>query len=61
MTGNFNVMESRIMIIEGKTLPILQDGINEYCKGKFVVGIQYPDKFQEGFWRAVISYKVKQE
>ena len=51
---------SRVEFVEAKFLRELIPKINEFCKGKFVVGIQYPDAFQEGGVVAIISYKVKE-
>lgn len=53
---------SRVEFILAKGLTEFQKSINDFCKDKFVVGIQYPDAFQDGEELvAVISYKVQEE
>ena len=61
MEENKNHWRSRIYIVNAEDLGVLQKFINEFCKDKFVVGIQYPESLQpkEGFV-AVISYKVQE-
>jgi len=50
---------SQVKLVHGINLEQLEKGINEFCKDKFVVGIQYPEAFQvEQSWTAVISFKI---
>ena len=61
MSEERNHWRSRVEMITAVDLGELQDRINDFCKDKFVVGIQYPDSLQPkvGFV-AVISYKVQE-
>ena len=49
---------SCVEFVKATTLLQLQQRINDFCKGKFVVGIQYPNELRELSYLAVISYKV---
>jgi len=59
MSENKKFWRSQIRIIETGFLDQLENAVNEFCKDKFVVGIQYPDAFH-GFRSvvAIVSYKV---
>lgn len=61
MTVNYPQGDSRVEFIHGDSYQDLRDNINEFCEGKFVVGIQYPDAFQIGELTAVVSYKVERK
>lgn len=62
MENNKNYWRSRIEFITADNFELLQEKINQFCKDKFVVGIQYPDAFQiPENWTAVISYKIQEE
>lgn len=61
MTENQKRSNSKVMILEAGTLSYLQSSINDFCVGKYVVGIQYPDAFQIGKFVAIVSYKVLEE
>lgn len=62
MEENKNRWRSRIEIIQTPGISALQEVVNEFCKHRFVVGIQYPDSWQSPEnLVAVISYKVKEE
>ena len=59
METNSKHWRSRIGFVISDTYKDLQDAVNKFCEGKFVVGIQYPfvkDGSTEKI--AVISYKV---
>lgn len=61
MEENKNHWRSRVEIISEIDHKDLQKTINEFCKDKFVVGIQYPESLQNRFsFVAVISYKVQE-
>ena len=53
--------DSKVEVLEALNLGVLQTIINEFCKNKFVVGIQYPDSFQNRSYIAIVSYKVQQK
>ncbi len=62
MNEEKNYWRSRIEIVIKDNLQELEVAVNEFCKDKFVVGIQYPDAFQgEEYKTAIISYKVQEE
>jgi len=53
---------SKVEIFQCTGLHDLQEAINDFCKDKFVVGIQYPEALKtEKNFPVVISYKVKDE
>ena len=53
---------SQIKIIEVAKLELMESVINAFCKDKFVVGIQYPDAFQDPkSCVAIISYKILED
>ena len=52
---------SQIAIFECKDLEEMLARVNAFCKGKFVVGIQYPESLKDKLLVAVVSYKVQNE
>jgi len=59
MSENKKFWRSQIKLIEVHKLYHLEDAVNKFCKDKFVVGIQYPDAFQDPkSCVAIVSYKV---
>ena len=52
---------SNVKFVQASSLEELQGSVNNFCKDKFVVGIQYPDAWQSATnFVAVISYKVQE-
>ena len=49
---------SQVNCVTAGSLSTLVTAINDFCKDKFVVGIQYPECFQGKEFCAVVSYKV---
>jgi len=52
---------SKVKFIIAKSFADLEDSINEFCKQKVVVGIQYPEFPKEVDYIAVVSYKVNEQ
>lgn len=52
---------SCVKFILGDGLNQLEANINDFCKGKFVVGIQYPEFIKYDGFFAVVSFKVLDE
>lgn len=61
MENDKKFWRSQIQIVSSSNYKLLQESINEFCKDKFVVGIQYPDAWQTKLRLvAVVSYKVQE-
>jgi len=53
---------SQIKVLQVKCLEDLESAVNEFCKDKFVVGIQYPDAMHvDSGFTAIVSYKILEE
>lgn len=61
MSGEMKHYYSQVKFIVENSFRRLEDSINEFCKGKWVVGIQYPDVFQRVNFTAIVSYKLLEE
>lgn len=61
MAENVKHWKSCVKFIWEDKFPLLEDLINEFCKGKFVVGIQYFQDVKTHVWNCVVSYKVLEE
>lgn len=61
MSEEIKHWDSKVEFLYAPNLILLEDKINKFCEGKFVVGIQYPETLKGLDYMAVVSYKVKQQ